>query len=257
MSNNKKIEITERDEKLFKYLFAHKGATIKQIHRDVFSNSSERNVYRRTQKLRDYGLLNTNVYFEKIQYGVFNVTKKGLKYVYDLEDNLKSCEITSGNFKHDAILLDLKNILTQMQCFDFYATENEIESGIADSSVYPIEACKDLHCDALLGIKWKGKSINFAIEYENSEKSAGRYLDCLKNYYAYPSIENVIYFTKNHKISQRIINTDKKILETLEDKSSKIFVTNIDELTKPFTKLKTFNASNDFLEFKWSKEISL
>ncbi len=257
VSKNKKIIITDRDERLFKYLFAHKGASIKQIHRDIFPESNERKVYRRTQKLRNYGLINANVYSEKIQFGVFNITKKGLRHVYDLDEDLKSCELTSGNLQHDGRLLDLKILLSKMQCFDFYATENEIESGISENINYPITAFKELHCDALLGIEWEGQKLNFAIEYENSEKSAQRYYDHLQNYYAYPSIENVIYFTKNNKISRRIINADKKILENRDCKNSKIFVTNIEELKQPFTKLKTLSTSGDFLEFHWSKAVKL
>lgn len=257
MSSRKRIELTKRDEELFKYLFANKGATLKQIHRDLFPEATERLVYRRTQKLRDYGLINTNVYFEKIQYGVFSVSKKGLNEVYDLEEDLLSCELLSGNIKHDKVLLDLKNILTKVHCFDFYASENEIESGLVESKVYPVEACKELHSDALLGIKFNDRHINFAIEYENSEKSNNRYSEYLKNYYAYPIVDHVIYFAKNEKIKRRIINADKKIIENMSDQSSKVFVTNIEELNESFKNLKTYNASKDFLEFKWSKEMSI
>ncbi len=257
MTKNKKIGITKRDEDLFKYLFANKGATMKQIHRDVFHDSNERKVYRRVNKLKDFGLLDSKIYFDKTQYGVLNVTKKGLKQVYDLDQDLAHIEVSSGNLKHDTVLLDLKNILTKMQCFDFFATENEIESKLVESETYPVSACRELHSDGLLGIRWKDSTINFAIEYENSEKTIKRYHDYLKNYYAYPVIQNVIYFTKDEKIRRRIINTDKKIIENLDNKVSKIFVTNIEELKKPFTRLKTFNTTNDFLEFNWSNEICL
>ncbi len=257
MTTNKKIELTERDEKLFKYLFANKGATIRQINRDVFPDTNERRVYRRTQKLRDFGLIQTNIHFDRVQFGVLNVTKKGLRCVYDLGKDITSREITSGNLKHDIILLDLKNMLSKIECFDFYGTENEIESGLIDSEIYPIEACKDLHSDALLGIKWNNKNINFAIEYENSEKTTKRYYEYLSNYYAYPAVHNVLYFTKDEKIKRRILNSDKKIIENLDNKTSKIFVTNLEDLRKPITTLKTFNSSGDYLEFKWSEEIYL
>lgn len=253
----KKIIITKRDQDLIKYLFSHKGATIKQIHRDLFTESSLRAAYLRTKKLKENGIIESRSFLEKVYTGVFNVTKKGLKFVYDLDEDLDRKELKSANFLHDTKLIDLKKILTQVDCFDFYATENEIEANIIENDNYPIKAFRDLHTDALLGIKWDNEYLNFAIEFENSIKSTRKYHDNLTNYYGYPIIHNVVYFTSDEKTKTRIINIDKKIIIERNQKYSKIYVANINELKKPIKSLKIFNSSNDFIEFNWNKEITI
>lgn len=255
---NKSLTIMDRDIELFRYLFIHKGAKIEQIRKDVFTDVSKQFVYYRIGRMVKLGLLEVK-YFKRGKHciGVYSVTKKALSFAFDLDEDLERQELKSSNLEHDFTLVDIARCFKQVACLNFYATENEIESGLVDSENFPVKQCKELHSDALLGLLWNGQYLDYAIEFENSVKSYSRYENVLKAYYAYPQVNHVIFITKDRKASKAIMSVDKKILKNLDGEISKVFVVNINELRSPFQKMRSYNFENEFVEFNFKEQVSL
>ena len=251
------LKVTPRDIELFKYLFIYKGATAKQIYRDIFNTVSRQNMYARLKKLYNYGLINNKSYWDERHIGVYFVTPKGVSASSYLDKKVQRRETLSANPKHDCALVDIAWMFSQLKSLEFYATENEIESDISIEDLYGVKPCKILHSDALAVFKTNHEVCNYAIEYERSNRNLSRYNYTLRNYYAYPIIDKVIYFTSNDKIKRKIYKVDRKILQDLELKNSKIFVISVTELKKSFTQLKAVNALKECLNFKFQKEIYL
>lgn len=253
-----KICLSKRDVELFRYLFSHKGARANQIRKDIFPLVNNDYLYRRLKKLKVFGFLEVKFYQSgRHSIGVYNITKKALRSAYDVDEELQRQELKSASLEHDCALVDIASIFKKAECLDFYATENEIESGIYIEENYPVEACRDLHSDALLGLYWNNRHVNYAIEYEHSVKGARRYLNVLNSYYSYPQVGLVLFIVNDARSKKRLFTADRKILRESDHKRSKIFVATVSELKKPFTKLKAFNSNKEFIGFKFKEEVYL
>ena len=251
------LKVTPRDIELFKYLFIYKGAIAKQIYRDIYNTVSRQSMYARLKKFYNYGFINNKSYWDARHTGVYFVTPKGVLASSYLNEKTQRQETLSANPKHNCALVDIAWMFYNLKSLEFYVTENEIESDASIEDLYGVKACKSLHSDALAVFKTKHEAFNYAIEYERSKQNLHRDNYTLRNYYAYPIIDKVIYFTSSDKIKRKIYRVDRKILQDLELKNSKIFVVSVTELKKPFTQFAAVNALKERLNFKFKKKICL
>lgn len=260
MQKSKKTDvcISERDIKLFRYLFSHKGARAQQIKRDIFVSASIKYVYRRLKKLESFGFLKAQTYkIKRHSVCVYYITRKALSSAFDVDEELQRQELKSTNLEHDCTLVDIMWMFQKAECLDLYATENELEAGLLIEDNYPVDACKALHSDALLGLYWDDEHVDYAIEYENSTKGSSRYLNVLKSYYSYPQINFVLFIVKEEQSKKRLFAADRRFLKEQEGEESKIFVVTLSELKEPFTEMKAYNTNKEFIGFKFREEICL
>ncbi len=241
---------TNRDRKLFMYLFRVKGANIEQINRDIFKTSYGATVSR-LRLLRIAGFLERRFYSETgISHpkAVYFVTRKGM-YAIGYDDvDLKAMELRSNHPSHEIGLGQIRHKFLQLEGCRGYATENELQtqilSGVED---YDFDAFITLRSDAFMHLQIGENQYRGAVEYEQSAKTKVRYQLLFQDYYYSNSVDFVIYVTKGKPLKRLIMKSDR---ELRGERNSKIFCTTMKELLEAENHVVVTNSHDRYLKLR-------
>ena len=103
--------VTMRDEKLFRYLFVNKAATVQDIRRDIFGETKLKGVHKRLVKLSKAGFVEAVAQRERGNRMVYSLTKKGFRESTACEKEVPRVQLKSDSPDHDLALLEIKRAL--------------------------------------------------------------------------------------------------------------------------------------------------
>lgn len=211
MKNSKKgvVAVTARDEKLFRYLFVNKAATVEAIGRDIFGDISIKTVHRRLLKLSSAGLVEAFAWRERGNKMIYSLTKKGFREYIAEEKTLRRVQLKSDCLEHDLTLLEIKRIFKGFGMVQGFYSENLFRSGMMDD-IAEIKAIREVNPDAIVKVRLKGESFFLPLEYEASAKYSKRNDKILAKYYTSLGIAAVIFISKNDRIEKRIVQKEMK-----------------------------------------------
>lgn len=244
---NKKtpFALTERDQVLFDFLFSTKGALMRQIRRDVFAGISNQTVSRRVKKLVNQGYIKRDALFSNKPIGFYYLSKHVVKsdLIYDFD--VPHVEVKASNKKHEIALTDIRYKFRQLDGFEAYLTENELQNGLNRHVDYPLEDFRRLNSDGFLRTVLDGTRFNGAVEFERSSKGNARYLRLFRDYYLSPRIDFVFYITGSRVLKNLMQRQDKV---ARGEEGSKIFMTTFDEMMNAKDCLVFTSSSSNTLE---------
>ncbi|MAZ46916.1 MAG: hypothetical protein CME65_00040 [Halobacteriovoraceae bacterium] len=220
------VEITKRDMKLFKYLFANKVATNEQIRVDVFEGSSKQVVHRRLDKLISAKYLDAKYLRTKGNCLIYFLTNKAMTNYIGVKKDLIKAHKKSYCPYHDLALVDIKRRLLESEKVTRYFSENILSSGICDNDE-KIKSIRELSPDAVLKVNIQGEEYLFTLEYERSQKAFKRYDTLIKNYYQNHHVQAVLFICENKQIQNQVMQAEKKIATTDD---FKFFYTTLGEI---------------------------
>ena len=198
-----KVAVTERDEKLFRYLFVNKVATVKDIMRDIFNGTSLKTVHRRLVKLSRNKLIEASAQREKGNRMIYSLTLKGFKdYIAD-KSEVGRVQLKSDCVEHDLTIIKIKRSFRKFKMIQAFYSENLFRSGMMDD-IPEVRELRDIRPDAILKIKIKDRVLFLPLEYEASSKYSKRNEKLLAKYYTSPHVPAVIFISKNASIERRI-----------------------------------------------------
>ena len=210
ISNKKRVVITERDEKLFHYLFFNKVATNCHLQRDIFSGSSKQAVHHRLDKLIKAGFIEATYLRETGNRLVYSLSKKSLLKFIGQSIDLKRMQRKSSSIAHDLELLEIKRALTNLRFVDDYFTENALIAGIFDDDEQEIQEIRVANPDAIVKVSVAKTSYFFPLEYEASAKFYKRYGQLIDRYYFMDEVKAVLFIAKNLSIQKKVAQVERK-----------------------------------------------
>lgn len=205
MKKNRKrrIEISNSDLKLFRYLHFFRGALVEQIARDVFQHLSIPTVYWRLQKLEHYDYLHSKFTKFHANKKALGITAKAFKKFIANGDEQK-IEVSSKSVDHDIELIEICLTLCSLSTVKCYISENELNTWGTYSKISHLESAIKLRSDACIKIHLKSGVFWIPLEYESNAKSVKRYEDHLYQIYSRPDLVAVFYVCKNIQVQNAI-----------------------------------------------------
>lgn len=243
-----RFALTDRDIRLFAYLFKTKGAIMKQIQRDIFNGATDTAVNRRLLKLRRNGFIGRVPICDGRYYGVYHLTQKGLKHCSVFGGERSRSQLKSPDFNHEIALVDIKHKLSMLEEFGYYLTENELQSGLYDADDYDYSGFVNLNSDGFLNIKVNNGDYFGAVEYERSDKGKARYKSLFNKYYLKDEISFVFYFVANRTLLKSILRIDHDVKGK---QKSKIYGIQLSEALQAKDQLSLVNSDSGVLNLKF------
>ncbi|MFA5583660.1 MAG: hypothetical protein WDA09_05550 [Bacteriovoracaceae bacterium] len=205
----KGIHISERDEKLFRYLFINKVATNQHLQSDIFNQASKQAVHRRLDKLVNAGFIEVMYLRGNGNRLVYSLSKKTLLNFIGGKEELGRLQRKSSSVFHDLGLLEIKRQLSNCRYVENYLSENVLDSGIFDDES-DIREIRKIHPDAILKIAMPDRQFYFPLEYEASAKFVKRYDKLMAKYYLMDEVKAVIFISKSITIQNKVMQAEKK-----------------------------------------------
>ena len=241
------VAVTDRDERLFRYLFVNKAATVGDIRADIFGGIDTKAVHNRLNKLSLAGLVEASAQRERRNRLVYSLTKKGFKkYIAD-EGTVRRIQLKSDCPDHDLTLLAIKRkFRTFKNVLGFYS-ENLVGSGLMDEKEKALKRLGELRADAVVKLK-VGENIYFLpLEYEASSKYSKRNAKLLAKYYTNPHVAGVVFISRTAAIEKRI---RLKEAAGRKDGRGMFYYCLLEEVLEAKDALAFANAENDILAIR-------
>ena len=203
------IAITDRDKKLFRYLFVNKVATVEDIRLDIFGHVSLKTVHRRLIKLSHEKLIEAVAQREVGNRMIYSLTKKGFERHIADKSALRRVQLKSDSIDHDLTLLEIKRKFKAFEMVQGFYSENLVRSGMLDD-IPEIKSLREIHADGIVKIKIKDRILFIPLEFEASSKYSKRNDKFLAKYYTSFQIPMVIFISKNSLIERRIFQKESQ-----------------------------------------------
>ena len=239
----RRLAVTQRDEKLFAYLFVNKVAAVEDIRKDIFGGVAVQTVHRRLVKLSHAGFVEASGQREKGNRMIYSLTKKGFREYIAEDKAIKRVQLKSDSVEHDLTLLEIKRYLRALEMVLGVYSENLFKSGLMDD-VPEVKKLKELWPDAIVKIKFEEKTLFLPLEYEASAKYSRRNDKLLAKYNTSPHVLGVIFISKTAAIERRVLQKEK----TKGTKpKGKLYYCRLEDVVKSERKLTLTNALGDIL----------
>ena len=207
----RKVLLTERDKRLFEFLFRYKVATLKQVAKYLFKGAGYHTTCYRLGRLIKAGYLKRN-YLEASKDGscCYSGTDKALPILEQRwGSEIHRQQTKSEHPAHDVVLVEIGERARKMSLVEEYVQENILQCcpDLFPCSRY--EAFSRVHSDAGLKVVIKEKPFYLALEYEAILKSKARIKDKLFEYALRDEIRAILYICKDGQIEKSIRKMEK------------------------------------------------
>lgn len=204
------ITITDRDEKLFRYLFINKVASISHLREDIFNHASKQAVHRRLDKLIKHGFLEITYQRENSNKLIYYLSKKALlKFIGD-KTQMKRLQRKSSSVPHDLGVLEIKRTLSAFKSVESILSENVLQSGLFDDEP-TVKEIRKLNPDAIIKANLGNETFYLPLEYEASAKFAKRYDQLMHKYYVSDEVRAVLFISKTSSIQNKVMQAEIKL----------------------------------------------
>lgn len=244
---NCKTVLTDRDTKVFNFLFEQKIASQDDIFTNFFANTSKKACIIRMQKLvRSKHLKKEGISNNGRLNIIYSLTDKSFSKIREsLILNGVQTKFKSDSYLHDLELTKFRLILEKFQMIESYYSENYLQCCYLGENTKNLVPYRSINSDAALKVKVNNGHFFVSLEYERSIKNRNRYAQKFLDYYLNSSITAVLYLCANKKVQNAITTIDKEVCQKYKPK---IFTLNVESLPSkvenlPFTNLEngTFN----------------
>jgi len=221
-----RIEISNSDLKLFRYLHFFRGALVDQIARDILQHLRTDTIYWRLKKLERFDYLHgkfTKFHANKKARGI--TTKAFKEFMANGDEQM--VEVSSKSVDHDIELIDICSALCSLQKVKCYISENELNTWNAYSKAFQVEAAIKLRSDACIKIQLDNDEFWLPLEYESNAKSIKRYEDHLYQIYSRPDLVAIFYVCKNIHVQNAIQRVEES---KYKNERPRIYYILLDEL---------------------------
>lgn len=205
----KKIELSNADLTLFRYLHFFRGARIDQIARDLFPYSNSKTLYWRLKKLEQLNYLHGKFSRYHGNKKILGITTKAFKEFIANGDEIRS-ELSSKSVDHDIDLVDIHKQITASKDITCYISENELRTWGPYKEMKNLEPSIALRSDASVKVTFPNGDFWIPLEYESNSKSIARYKDHLYQIYGLLGLVAVFYVCKNKKVKNAIQSVEEK-----------------------------------------------
>jgi len=238
-----KVIVTERDQKLFEYLFSNKVATSEDLRMDIFNSISKQAVHRRLSKLINHKFVDVTYLRQEKTQLIYSLSKKAVKEYLGNAKNLTRLQTKSASLLHDLELVKIKRRFLKLDSVINYLTENELICGISCLNENS-ESLRSLGADAIVEIQMNGQNYLLAVEFEASTKTSHRYEKLIKKYDLCDLVQGVLYISKIKNIQNRV--RSKEMAMDLKN-PGRLFYCLIDDILKESKEITFINARNESL----------
>jgi hypothetical protein len=207
--------VTDRDLRLFSYLFENRVMSLSQIHHMVFNERSVQIASRRLVNLRQSGFLERRHISDRSSQ-VQSVFLNAPKAIQAIDKSYK-CAIDSGicktaSVEHDVILVNLRSRLEGLSTVTDYITENMLQACHKFSELDAIRPFVLNNTDAVIEITRQKMKLLVGLEFENSEKARERYIRKLVNYYSDNRTPVILYICENTRIRDAVAQAEAEMI---------------------------------------------
>lgn len=217
MKKKENIKITDRDKKIFMYLFENRLATNLDILHKFYAGKNKRNSRKRLEKLKRNGFIAMAASEGLKQRFFYYLTLKGLETIYSDGHFFKGFRLKSPNPHHDYALASLRNVLKESKMIHEYYTENMIQSDIKDCFVEKIfKDDGNFSPDALFVTKSKGEKFYNTVELELTQKGVNFYRRKIRKYYLNEKISYVLFISNSKTIEKKVMQTEKQLYPNIK-----------------------------------------
>ncbi|MCB0308782.1 MAG: hypothetical protein KDD48_05375 [Bdellovibrionales bacterium] len=236
--------ITDRDQRLFMYIFENKIALGKQIRRDVFENRSFSAVNKRLAKLRHAGWLDYKVVIEGEQMRLaYSASRKAFrKFIKPTGDDFKGTKLKSEVPYHDIILGEIRSALVHYSNVRWYQTENMlVRDNPEDYEENFLSRHLIIRLDGKLcinGVTKSGEDLICGLEYEATPKSPGRYRKKVMEYYVKDKSDAILYIFGTKVVERTVKRTEQELMKCGESQLHKTFYCDVQSVLR---KMQTLN----------------
>lgn len=242
----RKVVLTQRDKKLFYFLFRFKIVDIVDVQNEFFRNVHYSALTRRLRVLESAKFIQRYVAFddERRVISTFTLSPQGLLDLQKAGIAISRKQLKSNYPDHDLKLLKVVRAILRFEMMDKVITENELLSLDLHQHDERLSEFIALKPDAVLMLNVKGAKFHVALEFEQNGKSAIRWKQKLLHYYQSPSVDAVFYVCESLSILNKLIEIDREIATT---ERRKIFFALSKNVTSQTQKVTLINsASNTF-----------
>ncbi len=207
-NKRKRVRLQQRDIQLFDYLFRHRVAIAKVIHRDVFNDYKSLKCTRvRLNRLMKAGYIQAKYFNLESRDKCYRLTSSTVKRFIDFSKNAYIWKGTNSP-NHDINLIDIWRSLKNREKIEYMLTEHEYNLRDNLKCTEARMNLGDLRPDGYLEIRIGGKSFKAALEYERSSKTKPRYLDMIDRYYRNKNIKAVFYISEHEGTQKQVQNAE-------------------------------------------------
>lgn len=235
--------ITQRDQRIFQFLFENKIATFDHIQRAVFANTSSKANYRRLAKLTKADWLRrSGISHEKKLKYAYSLSEKAFDtYVREKDVNDREFQLTSEVPFHDLILLDIRNRFESLKTVKRFYSENVLQASYKLAEDEEYKPFIELRSDAVIEVFLQDKfRYVVPIEFEASLKTKGRNQSKILDYYIKYDGDAVLLISKDETILKSLAKTDKEISQEFKPK---LYFALLSDVLRPSETI-TFVSSN-------------
>jgi hypothetical protein len=241
--------ITERDKKIFRFLFDSKVATAKQIWRRFFLSKSIRSCEMRLSRLVESGWIKCSGHkSHKRLHSVYFLTARAYEdFVMIAGVNDRRRQLQSDSIDHDLTLADLRERFEKNSIVQRVLLENELQSSHEHSSFDELLHLIRIRSDAAVEILVNRQDRYWIpLEYESTLKSIERCKAKLREYYLGYSGAIVFFICKDETVLSRMKVIDR---ELSKDSRSKMYFALVKDVLSSESKLKFETASGAIRTF--------
>ncbi|MCY4645015.1 MAG: replication-relaxation family protein [Bacteriovoracales bacterium] len=208
--SSSRLFLTQRDKKIFQFLFEHRLATLKDIEERFFPAKNTRDVQKRLKKLREARLIGRDQSINLSCGFFYFLLPRGLKNLYPQGRFLEGIRLKGPNIEHDYTLIKVRKILEQARFIHRYYTENMTTSDLffpESSDIFGDD--RSFRPDAVfVTMNDKGPLFN-ALELEVQQKDKKRYREKIQKYYFNEKIDYVFLIFSSESIRKAVMNMEK------------------------------------------------
>ena len=242
--------VTQRDRKLFEYLFENKVSTCAAIQQDIFNNVSIQKIYRRMGKLERSNFIKKDCFsLNEQRVHIYNITDNAYKkYVVSDMADVRRKQLNSDSIEHDLTLLDIRRRILRCTGIVNYYSENSLQSSHRYYNSHIFRGYVLLRSDAVIELLDENKNTGYIpLEYEASQKESTRYEKKINDYYMGSDTAVVLWICRNTKIQNSLIEA-RKALNTNEE--SKMYFSLLENVINNKDKIIFKNMEGKIVELK-------
>lgn len=206
--------ITERDRKLFQFLFENKVATQQQLKQKIFPEITKQTAFRRMKQLARSGWLNRLSFAGSDRaLLVYGLTARSYNQYVKVEGvNDQIIQFVSDKLLHDLTLVDLRLRLESRPKIKRVYPENVLQTGQEYALRKEFKNSVSLNSDAVIELKMDEQTrIFIPFEFEGSQKSAERWQKKMHDYYLHHNSAVVLWVCKDESIINKMSEIDQEV----------------------------------------------
>lgn len=213
--------LTERDKKVFQFIFEQKVSSFEQIRDRFFPDTSDRTTRRRLYQLKNSGLLRHVPHTDgrRLRH-LFRLSSKAYRHhVLERGVNDLVSQLASHSIDHDLTLTELRTRFERARTTVAFYPENVLQSSEKFSKLEDFRDYVLLRSDAVAEFVVKNKfRYVIPVEYEASIKSIERCEEKMMNYYIKSEAQSVFWICKNGSIQSRLENIERSFGDKFKPK---------------------------------------